>query len=46
MDIVTILIAIGLILIAWKVATGVIKYGLIALVIAAAIWFMTQGGFG
>ena len=44
MDIVTILVALVLIFIAWKVLTGIIKFGLIALVIVAAIWFLTQGG--
>ena len=44
MDIVTIVVALVLIVIAWKVLTGLIKFGLIALVIVAAIWFLTQGG--
>jgi hypothetical protein len=44
MDIVTIIVALVVIFIAWKVLTGIIKFGLIALVIAAAIWFVTQGG--
>ena len=44
MDIVTILVALVLIFIAWKVLTGIIKFGLIALVMVAAIWFLTQGG--
>jgi hypothetical protein len=44
MDIVTILVALVLIFIAWKVLTGIIKFGLIAVVILAAIWFLTQGG--
>jgi hypothetical protein len=44
MDIVTILVALVLIFIAWKVLSGIIKFGLIALVIVAAIWFLTQGG--
>lgn len=44
MDIVTILIALVLIFIAWKVVTGVVKYGLIAIIAVAAIWFLTQGG--
>ena len=46
MDIVTIIVALVLIFIAWKVLTGIIKFGLIALVIVAAIWFLTQGGVG
>ncbi len=44
MDIVTILVALVLIFIAWKVLSGIIKFGLIAVVIVAAIFFMTQGG--
>lgn len=44
MDIVTVIVALVVIFIAWKVLTGIVKFGLIALVIAAAIWFLTQGG--
>ena len=44
MDIATILIALVLIFIAWKVVKGVIKFGLIALIAVAAIYFLTQGG--
>ena len=43
MDVVTILIALVLIFIAWKVLSGIIKFGLIALVVVAAIYFLTQG---
>jgi hypothetical protein len=46
MDILTIIIALVLIFLAWKVVKGVIKFGLIALIIVAAIWFLTQGGMG
>ena len=46
MDILTIIIALVLIFIAWKVVTGVIKYGLIAIIAIAAIYFLTQGGMG
>ena len=42
----TILIALVLIFIAWKVLKGVIKFGLIALIAVAAIYFLTQGGMG
>ena len=45
MDIVTIVVALALIFIAYKVLSGIVKFGLIALVIVAAIWFLTQGGF-
>lgn len=44
MEIGTIIVALVLIFIAWKVLSGIIKFGLIALVIVAAIWFLTQGG--
>ena len=44
MDIVTIVVALALIFIAWKVLTGIVKFGLIALVVVAALWFLTQGG--
>lgn len=44
MDILTLLIAAVVIFIAWKVLTGIVKFGLIAVVIVAAIWFLTQGG--
>ena len=44
MSIVTVIVALALVFIAWKVLTGVIKFGLIAVVILAAIWFLTQGG--
>ncbi len=44
MDIVTVIIALVVIFIAWKLLTGIVKFGLIALVIAAAIWFLMQGG--
>ena len=44
MEITTVIIALVLIFIAWKVLSGIIKFGLIAVVIAAAIWFLTQGG--
>jgi hypothetical protein len=46
MDILTIIIALVLIVVAWKVVTGVIKYGLIALILVAAIWLLSNGGMG
>ena len=46
MDILTIIIALVLIFIAWKVVKGVIKYGLIALILVAAIWYLSNGGMG
>ena len=44
MEIATVIVALVLVFIAWKVLTGLIKFGLIALVVVAAIWFLTQGG--
>ena len=44
MSIVTILVALVLAFLAWKLVTGVIKFGLIAVIVIAAIWFLTQGG--
>ena len=46
MDIVTILIALVLIFIAWKVLMGLVKFGAIAVIIIAAIWFISSGGLG
>ena len=46
MDIVTVIVALVLIFIAWKVVKGVIKFGLIALILVAAIYFLAQGGMG
>ena len=45
MDIVTIIVALVLVFIAWKALAGLIKFGAIALVVVAAIWFVSQGGF-
>ena len=44
MEITTILVALVIAFIAWKVLTGLIKFGLIALIVIAAIYFLTQGG--
>ena len=46
MDIVTIIVALVLIFIAWKVVKGVVKFGLIALIVVAAVWFLANGGMG
>ncbi len=43
MEVATILIALVLIFIAWKVLTGLIKFGLIALVVIGAFYFLSQG---
>ena len=44
MDIVTILVALVLAFLAWKLVTGVVKFGLIAVIVIAALYFLTQGG--
>lgn len=43
MDVVAILVALVLIVIAWKVFAGLVKFGVIALVAVAAIYFVSQG---
>ena len=45
MSVATVLIALVLAFIAWKVLTGVIKIGAILLIVVAAAWFASQGGF-
>lgn len=45
MSIATIIIALVLIFIAWKVLMGVVKVGAILLIVVAAAWFLSQGGF-
>ncbi len=45
MSIATILIALVLVFIAWKVLMGVVKFGAIALIAVVAIWFLANGGF-
>ena len=44
MDVVAIIVALILIFIAWKVLVGLVKFGAIALILVAAIWFVSQGG--
>ena len=44
MEITTILIALVVCFIAWKVLTGIIKFGLIAVVLVGALYFLSQGG--
>ena len=46
MDIVAIIVALILVFIAWKVLVGLVKFGAIALILVAAVWFVSQGGFG
>lgn len=43
MDIVTILVALVLAFLAWKLVTGMIKFGLIAVILVAALYFVSQG---
>ncbi len=45
MDIVTILIALVLIFVAWKVLMGLVKFGATALIVIAAVYFLSQGSF-
>ena len=45
MSIATILITLVLIFIAWKLLMGVVKFGVIALLVVAAVYFLSQGGF-
>ncbi|MDN3645314.1 hypothetical protein QWY75_03715 [Pontixanthobacter aestiaquae] len=44
MEIGTIIVALILIAIAWKVLMGLIKFGVIALIVVGAIYFVSQGG--
>ena len=44
MEIVTILVALVLAWIAWKVLVGLVKFGVLALIAGAAIYFLSQGG--
>ncbi|MDP3906055.1 hypothetical protein [Novosphingobium sp.] len=43
MTIGTIIVALIAIVIAWKVLTGVIKLGVIALIVVAVLYFLSQG---
>ena len=45
MSIVSILIALAIAFIAWKVLSGLIKFAAIAIVIVATVWFLSTGGF-
>ena len=46
MDIITIIVALVLVFIAWKVLMGFLKFGVIAIVIIAAIYFLSTGALG
>ena len=43
---VLVIVALVLIFIAWKVLMGIVKFGAIVLILAAAAWFLTSGGMG
>ena len=45
MSIVTILIALVLLFVAWKVITGIIKFGVMALIVLVAGYLLYSGGF-
>ena len=45
MDIVTILVALALLFVAWKVITGIIKFGVMALIVIVAGYMLFNGGF-
>ncbi|WP_331858787.1 hypothetical protein [Tsuneonella suprasediminis] len=46
MSIATIVIALILIVIAWKVLMGVVKFGAIAVILLVAVYFLANGGLG
>ena len=43
MSIATLVVALIAIVIAWKVLTGVIKLGMIAVIVVAALYFLSRG---
>ncbi len=45
MEITAVLIALAVCFIAWKLLTGLIKFGMIAVVLLGAFYFLSQGGF-
>ena len=44
MSIVAVLVAVVLAFLAFRFVTGVIKFGVIALILVAGWWFVTHGG--
>ena len=44
MSIVTLIVVLVGVLIAWKVLTGVIKLGVIAVIVVAGFYFLSRGG--
>ncbi|MEO9462928.1 MAG: hypothetical protein ABJ242_09345 [Marinomonas sp.] len=43
-DWITIVIALGLAFVAWKVIKGMLKFGAIAVILAGGFYFYSQGG--
>ena len=43
-ELITIIVAIVLAFIAWKVLMGIVKFGAMAVILIGAIYFLTQGG--
>ena len=43
-ELITIVVAIVLAFIAWKVLMGIVKFGAMAVILIGAIYFLTQGG--
>lgn len=46
MSVATVIIALILIVIAWKVLMGVVKFGAIAVILLVAVYFLANGGLG
>ena len=46
MEIGTVIVALILVFIAWKVLTGIIKIGAIVLVLGLAVYLVANGGLG
>ena len=44
MTILAIIVAVGLVLLALRFVAGVVKFGIIAIIIVAVLWFLTKGG--
>ncbi|WP_379546638.1 hypothetical protein ACFCW2_11875 [Qipengyuania sp. DSG2-2] len=45
-ELITIVVALVLAFIAWKVLMGMIKFGAMAVIGVGALYFLTQGGLG
>ena len=46
MSIVAILVAVVLAFLAFRLIAGVVKFGVIALIVVAALYFLSRGGLG